>query len=165
MGLFDLFFAKDPSSDWPQPSNQPLLVSLVDGSINGLKIGAPANTLCKFGRPANKSPFKENRFLFDQIGVLVETENERISYLGLPVERVDTDDVGPCEFTIKFRDGKKLLVNSGTSAAAMLDNLPAITESDIDAEETVHLIELDTLSLELEMAPAGKMRRVNLYSR
>lgn len=160
-----MFLAKDPTSDWPPIGNQPLLLNLIDGSINGIKIGDPASALRKFGRPTNKRPFKENRFLFGQIGVLVETENEQISYLGLPVERTDIDEVGPCEFTIKFLNGTELFVNSRVSVASMLASLPSIAKSDIDDEETVHFIELGVLSLELEVAPDGNMRKVNLYAR
>ena len=165
MGLFDFLTGNDPSSEWPELGMQLLTVCLAKPSVNGVELGAPSTELSSFGRPSNKRPFKEERFLFDSLGITAEIENDRVSYFGLPVVRMDSDNIGPCEFKLRFLDGSEIKVNEHSSADALLANLPNVAEPDVDSGETVHFIHIDNYCLELESAPNGKMRRLNLYAR
>ena len=163
MGLFELFMGKDASSDWPEVARQELLLDLGESAVNGIRIGAPAVEISKLGRPSNKRPFKNKRFLFDQHGIVIEIENGVVCYFGLPVKRTESDDVGPCDLTIRFPNSVELTVNSNSEVSSLLKNLPKIESSDSDEEETVHYLDVNAQKLELEVSPDGKVRRVNLY--
>ena len=164
MGLFDFIAGTDPSSDWIELGKHPVLVSVADLSVNGLRLGGSANAVSKLGRPSNKRPFKERRFHFKELGVIVEIEDDAVSYFGLPLT-VDAayDDVDPCEFKLRFAGGHEIEVNATTEAASILENLPEPSETNVDSDETIYVIPVRDYLLELEVSPSGKMQRLNFF--
>ena len=104
MGIFD-FLQADESEAWSPETEQTLLLDLKDFSLNRVSLGSPATELSRFGRPSNKKPFKNRRFLYKQSGFVVELEDGLVNYFGFPVRKLDSDEVGPCEVSVVFPDG------------------------------------------------------------
>ena len=165
MGLFDFIAGTDPSSDWIELGKHPLLVSVADMSVNGVRLGGSANDVSKLGRPSNKRPFKERRFHFKELGVIVEIEDDAVSYFGLPLT-VDAayDDVDPCEFKLRFAGGHEIEVNADHRCSVDLRKPSrAFRDRRRLADETIYVIPVRDYLLELEVTPSGKMQRLNCF--
>jgi len=164
MGLFDSLFGHDPSADWPDHATQPLRLNLADLSLNDLAIGTSSNELSAFGRPSNKRPFKEKRFIYHKLGIEIEIENGLVSYFAFPLVRMPNDFTGPCVLTLVFPDRSSSSVDGNTDVKVLLERLPVPLETHNDDEETIHFISIDGNTLELESSPDGLIRRINVFS-
>ena len=108
-----------------------------------------------------------NAFGSRSLGWWPRFKNDLVAYFGLPVWRDnlagESRDLGPCEFLLKFSNGVEHQLNGETSADLVLAELPTPEAVDSDSEETIYLIHVKDFCVELEVSPAGKMRRLNLY--
>lgn len=163
MGILDRF-RHDKSEEWPEQREQSLVLDLSESSLNGVRLGVAAEELARFGRPSNRKPFRHQRFLYDGLGVVIELQNDRVHYFGCPIHRMDTDDVGPCEVSVIFPDRAEIPVIDGTEAELLLAHLPEPRETDVDDQETLYVFAVRENLLELEVAPNGRVRRLNLFS-
>lgn len=163
MGIFDLF-RHDQSEEWPEEREQSLVLDLREQSLNGIQIGAAGEMLEKFGRPSNAKPFKHRQFLYERMGIVIELEKDLVNYFGCPVQRMDTDDVGPCVVTVICPDGAQISIAENTEAESLLAHLPEPADTDVDDLETVYTFGVGQHQLELEVSPDGQIRRLNLFN-
>lgn len=78
MGLLDLFFKPDPTADWPPAQPRTLTLDFVNGDLDGLRMGMPWTELVRFGRPANKRPYREQHFVYPELGVHFRLIHDRV---------------------------------------------------------------------------------------
>ncbi len=165
MGLFDRF-RHDVSEHWPAQTKQPLTLDLRKLSLNGISLGAPASSLEQFGRPSNRLPFKDGRFLYERLGLVIEVESEAVDYLGLVFIGVDGRDdeaIRDCTVELVASNGQQMTVRDGTRAEDVLVLLPPPVSTETEEEETVYYFDTGGARLELEGAPSGQLRRLNLF--
>ncbi len=162
MGVFDRF-RRDASEEWPKQKQQSLTLDLRVVSLNGIPLGAPSTDLSLFGRPSNSKPFSQGQFRYDLLGIVIELEDECVSYFGLPFCRRNADEVGPCNASIIFPGGTEISVSAETLVETLLPHLPAETGRDTDEDETVYTFTLDGSSLEIEVSSDGLVCRLNTY--
>ncbi len=165
MGIFD-FFRSDPSSEWPEPRSRSLVLDLRERSLDNIPLGAPASRLESIGRPTNRLPFRDERFLYAELGIVVEISSDKlVDYFGMPVVRREHDDIGPCRLEVLFPTGSRVQLSGDSEADRLLAELPKPESSEVDDEETVHRLLLEKDVLEIECSPkSGRLYRVNLYS-
>lgn len=162
MALLGFLDKSDPSDNWPQRTLQPLALDLRSRSLNGIQLGVPASQLARFGRPTNKRPFKNKRFEYRDAGLVVEIEDDAVSYFGLIIEDANDEGVSGCRFTLIALDGTNIDFASGAKWSDVEPNLPTATR-EADADETIYTMNIAGDTLEFECSPAGAIRRVNLY--
>lgn len=162
MSIFG-FLNPDPASDWPEAQVERLTLDLWKLSLNGITLGDPANSLSRLGRPSNRRPFAAERFVYTKSGFVVEIENQHVYYFGLPVRRRESDDVGPCELQVRFRDRSEQTITDATAAEDLLSRLPKPNKIDRDEDETVYFVSLYGKALELECSPDDMVCRINVF--
>jgi hypothetical protein len=75
--LFSLL-RKDPISEWPEVKPTPLVYSYAFKSLNGVAIEDPFTSIRKFGRPQNKRPLEKKDFLYPNLGLIIELEEDKV---------------------------------------------------------------------------------------
>jgi len=162
--VFGLFRNDDPTAQWPEHVGGDVLLDLRAFTLNTVPIGAPALELEVLGRPTNRRPFKDERFEFTRTGVVVEIENDKVSYFA--VTFVDPSgnalDSGPV--TIVMPNGTHLTVGGDSDPMLLLPHLPPPDIAGEDEQERWIEFDLGHHKLELEAAPnGGALRRINLF--
>lgn len=162
--MFGLFKKPDPSEAWPDERSHDVVLDLRDLTLNDVVFGAPAVDLAQFGRPANPRPFKEEIFRFAQTGIVIEAEDGKVSYFGLPLVEDTCAQVGPCRLVVIMPDGTAVPVDRTTDPLVLLTFLPPPDIVDEDENERWLEFDLGGHKLELEAAPSGgALRRVNCF--
>lgn len=162
MGILD-FFKPDPSRKWKVHHTQAVVLDLVRMSLNGIQLGESVWRLQSLGRPSNSRPFRHNRFVYEKMGVVVESEEERIISFGLPIVHDDLDQIGPCILKVLFPSGKRIRVTPTSQVNEWLNALGPPQQTDTGPDEIVFFLSVAGKLLELECTPDAYLRRVNLF--
>lgn len=86
------WFRKDPTRDWPEPRRVPLIYDIAQRALNGVKLGAPAEQLRYFGRPASR---KYGSYGYPQLGLEIQVLDERVMSFFFLVGSVESiSDIG-----------------------------------------------------------------------
>jgi hypothetical protein len=153
---------KDPSASWPPPTDQELTFFVSDRALNGLRLGGAAGGLEVLGRPDNRRPFREGRFVYRRLGLIVETAEDRIDYLGF-VMSGDRENPGPCRLTLIARAGARLALGPSTTRGDIRNALGEPARAEEDDDETVDTYEEAGLSLEFEYGSGERLQRFNAF--
>jgi hypothetical protein len=162
--VFGMFRKPDPSEEWADERPGDVVLDLRNLTLNEVGFGAPAAELAPFGRPANPRPFKEEIFRYERVGVVIEAEDGKVSYFGLPVVADENAQVGPCRLILIMPCGTALPVDHTTDPMLLVTYLSQPDIMDEDANERWIEFDLGAHKLELEAAPqGGALRRVNCF--
>jgi hypothetical protein len=154
---------KDPADAWPEAGVRGLVLAFDDGSLNGVRLGQPAERLRIFGRPDNRRPSRSGRYIFRRLGLVVETEKGSVDYLAFVVEDLERLGLEPCRVTLELAGGARLHLGPGAVQREIVAALGEPEERDEDAEERIHVYRGKGIRREIEYALDGRLRRLNVF--
>ncbi len=161
MALLDRF-RPDVSEGWPRAAAHSLEWDVQRGAIDGVALGAPAAALEVFGRPDNPRPVLHGRFVYYELGFVVELERGVVDYMGCIFADLEEQGFAPCRVKASFEAGHPILLNKDSDPESVLDLLGEPEKVDRDAEETRYTYRRPKHGIELELTSASRLGRVNL---
>ncbi len=142
------------------------MLDLQDLSLNGIRLGQPADVLSDFGRPSNKRPFRARRFIYGEIGHIAETDAEgQIDFFAVAVDTDPVESIGPTRLDVVRPSGGRASIAQETSLDELHAMLGPPAKTDEDGDEVVVFYDIKGYYLEVECSPAQKVARVNLYAK
>lgn len=164
------FFGKDESFKWAEYQKIPLSMNMKTESLNDIRIGDLYEKLRVFGRPDNQSPFKDNYFVYYQLGLEVLGSDGRINNFNFEInENVFKEKyrVFPqSEVALTTYNGRQININEHTDLAA-IERILGISNEKFASAESDYICApyLDgRLELEFMFYPDGKIESFSVTS-
>lgn len=159
---------EDPSAEWPElPPCKPA-VNLAAMTFGGLRFGAALAEARVFGRP-DKATFNEKRaeLLYARCGFSLEFEDGALSAVVFLIAR---EDYSPDHPALAFARPSITLMDGGvsefadtTTAQTLVERFGKPSEVDNDAEETVVYWTMGKVSVEAELFPTNRLKRLSFW--
>jgi hypothetical protein len=156
----------DETRHWPAPQARPLTMDVARQSLNGVKLGDPADRVREFGRPRDRRPITAGMFMYPAQGVAVFLDKAgRVMSAGVAIDRSPEIPQGfePAPALTLVLNGRSLVVKAGTTLDELTSRLGVSPKIDRDEEEILANLVVGPAGLEIEAELDGRVRWVNLY--
>jgi hypothetical protein len=163
MGFLDFIFRRNPAARWPLTRVFRPELDLGHGTFCGVGLEDDVEALARFGKPDNPRAFKENRFVYGESGLIVETREGKIDYVGVAMVDDATDRLKGTTAVVTQGNGASIELSNATMLEAVRTFVDREPEVDRDADEVVERYQLGDLVLEVEAYPNGPVKRVNMF--
>lgn len=156
-----------PVADWPELDPAPPLIDLAARAVGPLVFGAPFDDArSALGRPDRfeRGDDHTSTLLYARLGLLLEFDARTgLGYAAFFVapDRHDPDHPLLAHRTPRLATGA--ILTAQTTEADLRALFGAPKSADRDADETVLVHEQAGLAIECELAPAGTLKRLNLF--
>lgn len=167
MSWLDWLFRKDPSDWWPLARPFKPELDLRNLSLSGIVLGERPENLRRFGRPENKRPFRNGRFIYPRSGVLIEMEEGRVGYFAVALDDDPlnhADGLDATKATLIREDGGAIELSCATAISDIRRFLPCKPVTDTDDDEIVDTFSMAGFVIEIEARPDGRLKRFNLFA-
>ena len=166
--IFD-YFRPDPTRDWPECRQVPLVYDLARRELNGIPFGALADRLRSLGRPSNRKPIWNGSFAYPRLGIEIGlVRRERVDTVMCAFQaklgEMDIDqhpEFRPCEIELRRGDGTTGRLTSGADReeVELLFGPLAVERTEYVVAEGVRV---DGVWLGFEFGPDGRLRILDI---
>jgi hypothetical protein len=171
MNFFQRLFGirPDPTKDWPPTSAPAPVFHLQRKSAGSIRFGTPFTDAQTFGRPDHfkGDPAKSCDLLYARAGYELEYEGGGLVAL---IYFVGPDEYGPTHEALTYSRPMIALDESRTHELHADSNAEALVEifgtpesADVDEDESILVWELGDFTVEAELNPQSRLKRLNIY--
>lgn len=146
--------SKDPSSKWSECFQTQLLLNLSDASLNTVTINDPFQKLKTLGRPDNRNPFKQGRFIYYKLGVEVRGVNNMIELFTFFMQD-EMKKHKSCQVNLINESGSEILLYKNTFPKEIISILGNPENEEILRGNKVYHFRHKEVLLECSFNPQG----------
>lgn len=151
----------DPTLDWPEPRPATLTLDLGRQTLNGVRIGEPAERLRLFGRPRFSRNGDYQYFDYPTLGVQCVADAKGIVSFGVAIENVEPS-IPPAQSLVVQMNGGGMTVRRGGRLAELSRSLGVKPTEDRDEDEINATFSAGSCDCAIECGADGSIRWVEL---
>ena len=147
---------KDASADWPVHHRMKCVLDFSKGSLNGIKLGDPAEYISALGKPSNPNPFESGLFFYFGSGFDFGAADAEVdSFSCFFLDQMNLGYVS-CDLELKYQN-TSLKINKDSTVEAIKSFLGDPHEITNREDNIVYVYDLKRHNYEFEFLEDGKI--------
>ncbi len=159
--LFD-YFRQDSSSNWPEHRRAKAILDFPAGSLNGIKLGAPGDSIRALGKPSNVDPLKTGDYLYLASGIEFEDIDSEVSVFRCVFHDRWNHGHVPCDLTLKSQS-RTMGVSKNTTIKEITDFIGEPSTFENQNDISIYCYEFDRHFYEFDFSSDGIIVCIHAY--
>lgn len=161
MGIF-AFLNRKSAAEWPEHRRAQAVIDFPGGSLNGVRLGAPGESIAMLGRPSNADATRTGDYYYLASGIEIENIDNEVSVFRCIFRDRWSQGHTPCILSLQTGNGS-LEIGVRTTAAEVTAFLGAPADIEEKEDVSIHSYDFASHYYEFDFLKDGTLACIHAY--